>query len=183
MRVLVIAGLIAATVALVRAETATESTVITSQRLSFDYRRMIAVFEEDVVVVDPQIRMESDRLNVLFEGSNQVKSITASGNVQMWHEDKTATCNRAIYVSRTSEVILQGEATLNRGGDSVMGDEITFSLIDDRMTCTPGRLIIGPNNADRDVKSSLMLKDSSQTTPSRRAPASGRTADGFARRQ
>lgn len=124
-------------------------TTINAKTLSFDYKRFTAVFEGNVVVVDPQVRMEADRLNVIFEGSNEVKSVAASGNVRMWHEDKTATCDRAIYVSRSGEVILRGGATLRRGDDRVMGDEITFWLNEERMTCTPGRLIIAPKENPR----------------------------------
>ena len=43
-------------------------TTITSKRLTFDYKRSIAIFEEDVVVVDPQLRIEADNLTVLFAG-------------------------------------------------------------------------------------------------------------------
>ncbi|MCE9614186.1 MAG: hypothetical protein K8T26_07910 [Lentisphaerae bacterium] len=125
------------------------STTINAKSLSFDYKRYTAVFEGNVVVVDPQVKMEADRLNVIFEGSNEVKSVAASGHVRLWHEDKTATCDRAIYVSRSGEVILRGDATLRRGDDRVMGDEITFWLNEDRMTCTPGRLVIGPQDSKR----------------------------------
>ena len=123
-------------------------TVITSQRLDFDYARSIAKFEGDVVVVDPQMRMESDRLNVIFDGSNDVKSVTASGNVRMWHDDTTATCRSAIYVAGTGEVILRGNARLHRGKDFVKGTKITFWLNEDRMTCEPGFLVVFPKEGD-----------------------------------
>jgi len=118
------------------------STVITSKTLQFDYGRFIAVFEGDVVVEDPQIRMEADRMNIVFEGSNTIKSVTASGNVRIWQDDKIATCQRALYVAKSGEIILRGDATLKRGEDSVAGEEITFWMNEERMTCTPGRLII-----------------------------------------
>lgn len=135
----------------VRAEqkdAANEPTVITSKTLTFDYQRSIAVFENDVVVVDPQIRMEADKLNVVFDRTNDVKSVTATGGVQLWHADKQASCNRAIYIARTGEVILQGDAKVSRAADVVAGNEITFWLNDDRMTCKPGHVIFYPEQRE-----------------------------------
>lgn len=122
------------------------NTEITAKTLSFDYKRYVALFEGDVVVVDPQLRMEADRLSVIFEGSNQVKSVTASGNVRLRHEDKTATCERAIYLAQAGEVTLMNSAVLSRGDDRVMGEKIVFWMHEDRMSVTPGRLIIGPQS-------------------------------------
>lgn len=119
--------------------------VITSKKLEFDYRRSIAVFEEDVVVVDPQMRLQSEKLNVIFDGTNDVKAVTATGDVHIWHADKTATCRRAIYLAESGQVILQGDAELSRGRDTVKGDEITFWLNEERMSCKPGYLVIFPD--------------------------------------
>jgi len=125
-----------------------EPTVITSGTLTFDYQRSIAVFEDDVVVVDPQIRMESDKLAVAFDQTNEVKSVTATGAVQLWHQDKQASCDRAIYTARTGEVILQGNARVRRAGDVVAGNEIIFWLNEDRMICKPGQVIFYPGKRE-----------------------------------
>ena len=89
-------------------------TVITSEHLSFDYERMIATFEGNVSIKDPDIRMTADRMLMFFEGTNQVRSVTATGNVRFWQGDRSATCKRAIYLSRSGEVILTGEAKLSQ---------------------------------------------------------------------
>jgi lipopolysaccharide export system protein LptA len=122
------------------------NTVITSRILDFDYQRYIAVFEGDVVVVDPRIRIESDKLTVLFDKGNEIKSATAVGDVHLYHEDKTATCRKAIYLAKSGEVLLTGDARLVRGQDSVTGTKITFWLNEDRVTCQPGRLTIFPRS-------------------------------------
>jgi len=127
----------------------TNSTVITGERLEFDYKRYIAVFEENVVVEDPQIRIESDRLTVCFDGTNDVKSVTALGRVRMKSEDKRATCDKAVYLASSGEVIMTGSATLHRDKDYVSGERIIFWIDEDRMECTPGRLIIHPGRKER----------------------------------
>jgi lipopolysaccharide transport protein LptA len=135
-----------AAVAGAQQESATNQTTITSKTLDFDYGRMIAVFKDDVVVVDPQLRMECDQLTVLFERTNDIKSITAVGNVRVRQQDKTATAKKGIYLAREGKVILLGDATLIRGADTVKGDEITFWINENRMICRPGFLSITPSN-------------------------------------
>lgn len=125
-------------------ETAGGATVITANRLSFDYERYSAVFEENVVVSDPQIRMESDKLNVLFDGEDNVKSVTAMGNVRLRYEDKTGSCGRAVYLANKGQIVLAESAVLRRGRDAVMGEKITVWIGEDRMLCEPGRLVIFP---------------------------------------
>jgi len=128
---------------------ATTNTVITSKRLMFDYRRSIAVFEEDVVVVDPQMKIKSDKMNVIFDKENNVKSVTALGNVHIWQDDKTATCNQAVYITLTGEVIMTGEPKLHRGRDSLAGTKITFWTNDDKVTCERPHLVIFPDEGER----------------------------------
>ncbi len=118
-------------------------TIITSDGgLTLDYRRSIAVFEDNVKVNDPELRMECDKLNLLLEGTNDVKSVTAIGNVKLWHDDILATCRRAIFQKQISEVRLLGDAVVNRGEDVLRGDEITFWLDKEIMKCTPGYIEI-----------------------------------------
>ena len=124
---------------------ATGMTVITSNELSYDYKRSIAVFEDNVVVEDPQVRIESDTLTVLFGKTNELKSATALGNVRISSGDKRATCRKAIYIASTGEILLNGDAQLFRRNDSLSGDQITFWINEERVLCKPGRLVIFPD--------------------------------------
>ena len=129
-------------------EDAVTNTVITSKRLEFDYKRSIAVFEGDVKVVDPQMTLTSDRMNVIFDSDNNVKSVTAMDNVHIAQDDKTGTCGQAVYITLTGEVIMTGEPTLWRGNDTLRGTKITFWTHEDRVTCEPAMLVIYPENED-----------------------------------
>lgn len=126
-------------------------TVITAERMTLDYQRYIAVFEDNVVVSDPQIRMRSDRLNVLFDGQDSVKAISAVGNVHLEHDGKKGKCGKAVYVSKTGEILLLGDAELRSGRDTLTGDRITVWLGEDRMVCEPGRLVIFPEEGKGDL--------------------------------
>jgi len=121
------------------------NTVITAEQLTVDYKRSIAVFEGNVHVQDPDIVIDADRMVVLFDNENTVKSVTATGRVRLKHQDKRATCTKAIYVEKTGEVVLTGDAVVNRGKDELHGDRITFWINEERMVCEPGRLTIFPS--------------------------------------
>ncbi|MBN1556532.1 MAG: hypothetical protein JW951_00130 [Lentisphaerae bacterium] len=123
-------------------------TVITSKRLDFDYKRSIAVFEEEVTVEDPQIHMTADRMNVIFDEDNNVKSVTALGRVRIRQDDKTATCGQAVYIALTGEVIMTGDPKLERGTDTLEGRKITFWTDEDRVTCEPATLIVYPEEEE-----------------------------------
>lgn len=120
----------------------TNHTVITSDHLVFNYQQNSAVFTGNVVVVDPQLRIESRQLNVLFEGTNSIRSATAIGDVRLYHQDKAATCDKAVYLARSGQVILAGNARLTQDPDSIEGRKITFWLNEDRMDCEPAYLVI-----------------------------------------
>lgn len=122
----------------------TNRTTITSDRLTFDYQRFTAEFEKNVVVVDANMRLQSDKLNVIFDNESNMKQVIAMGNVRMWQQDKMGTCQKAIYVAKTGEILLIGDAQLKRGADLIKGDKITFWVNEDRMECVPGNLIITP---------------------------------------
>lgn len=118
----------------------TNETVITSSRLVYDYGRGVAVFEKDVVAVDPEVKIETDKLTVIAEGTNAVKSVTAEGNVRITTVDKKATCDRATYVAANGELVLTGNAKVSRGADVMEGDKITFWTNEDRVICEPGHM-------------------------------------------
>ena len=125
------------------------NTVITADHMEFDYQRQIAVFEGHVVVVDPEIRMKSERMTVIFSEDKDVKQATASGNVIIENADIRATCARAVYSRIRAEIVLIGNAVLTRDKDTVSGDKITYWTETERMECEPGTLVITPSKDDR----------------------------------
>jgi lipopolysaccharide transport protein LptA len=131
---------------------APSNTVITADALIFDYGRMIGTFDGNAVVVDPQVRMTCDKLVVMFEGTNEVKSVTATGNVRVQQADKRAAAERAVYIARTGEIELTGNARLQRVRDTVWGDTITFWLDKETVRCVPGHMSIEPTGERRNTE-------------------------------
>lgn len=147
----VLAFLVSGCTGLVRAQDeGTNKTVVTSDRLSYDYKKSLAIFEGHVVVVDPRMTMESDEMRLVFNSTNSIKSATAAGNVRMKSEDKTATCDRAVYVAETEEVTLTGNARLNRGRDTTTGNRIVVYLNEDRVVVEgETRLVVFPEEGGK----------------------------------
>lgn len=156
MRLWIILGTLAA--ALAGAARAQTGTVITSDALTFDYKRSVAIFENNVKVNDPQMRMEADKLTLLFEGTNSIKSITATGKVKLWQADKVATCKQAVYVGKSGEITLTGDVVVTRGSDSLQTEEVLFWVNEDRMQCRkPSRVTISAESQSGGGKSPRAL--------------------------
>jgi lipopolysaccharide export system protein LptA len=108
-------------------------TVITSDTLTYDASRGYAVFEGNVVVSDPQMKMKADKLTVYFEGKSEVKSLLAEGRVAMSQLDRRAWAQKATYDVAAGRVTLTGDPRVMRGKDLLVGDKITFWRDEQRM--------------------------------------------------
>ena len=144
MRLRVVLVLVLAAGVVFAAEPKKGNTRVTSKRLDFDYKRMVAVFSGDVVVTDPEVKITTDKLTMAFDDKREVKLVTCYGNVKMRYQDKTGSAKQAVYQASKGEIELLGDATLTRGGDTVKGDRIVFNLHNETMTCEPGFLVITP---------------------------------------
>lgn len=126
-------------------DNASDVTVITSEKLTFDYLKQYALFEKDVVVVDPQMKIYADTMLVLFSDDNKAKSIKAEGNVIIVQEDKRAKAAVAEYKVDLGEITLTGEPMVTSGRNILTAEVIKFWRDDNRMECKPrSRLVIYP---------------------------------------
>ena len=108
-------------------------TVITSERLTFDYAKHFALFEENVVVTDPELKILADKMTVVFDDKNAAKSVKCEGNVYLVQQDKKAKSDVAIYDVASGEIQLLGSPQVTRGQDVLTGNKITFWRNDNRM--------------------------------------------------
>ncbi|MGD9873279.1 MAG: LptA/OstA family protein [Kiritimatiellia bacterium] len=142
----VIAGIMAAAAPSALAQGVTE---ITSERLTFDYKEHYALFEENVVVTDPELKLKADRMTVHFSDANDVKSIIARGNVIIEQEDRIATAGRCVYDVESGKIQLDESPKVKRGKDMLEGTTITFWRDLDKMVCEPrARLVIYPQKGN-----------------------------------
>lgn len=118
--------------------------VITAERIEFDNKEGIILFDENVLVDDEQFLMRANRLLVFMEGTNDVQQIMAVGNVNITNQNRSASCEKAVFTKKDGQIVMTGKAKLNQGdgGGEVTGDRITFWLDDERMEVYPGRVVL-----------------------------------------
>lgn len=135
-----------------KANSSSEVTVITSERLTFDYLKQYALFEKDVVVVDPQMKIFADKMTVRFDDNNKARNIKAEGNVVIVQADKRARAAEAEYKVDTGEITLQGEPMVMSGKNIMTAEVIRYWRDDNRMEGKPNsRLVIySEDDASRD---------------------------------
>lgn len=126
-----------------------QETVITSESLMFDYGRSTCVFEGDVVVTEPRVKLECEKLYVFFDATNNVDSVVATDSVRVTQDNRRGTCDKAVYTASTGAIVMTGDATLKRGRDSINGDEITIYVNSEKVTCKPGRLVVFPSTIQK----------------------------------
>lgn len=121
-------------------------TVITSDTLLFDYRQRMCVFEGNVVVTEPRVKMESQKLHVFFDASNNVESVVATESVKVTQENRVATCGRAVYTVQSGAIVMTIDPMLSRGRDELRGDEIKIFVNSQKVISTPGQAVFYPND-------------------------------------
>lgn len=130
------------------AASGSELTVITSDKLTFDYPNHFALFDGNVVVVDPQMTLYADKMTVLFSLSNRVSEIKAEGKVYIVQQDKQARADVAQYNVDQGIIVMTGKPQVNRGQDILTGDKITFWRDQNKMLVEPrARLVINPKDS------------------------------------
>jgi lipopolysaccharide transport protein LptA len=137
-----------------RANTATNTpqreTVITSDKIDFDNREGVILFDENVFVDDPQFSMRSDRLLIFMEGTNDVSQVMSIGNVVFSNEMRSATCNKAIYTRKDGQIVMTGDVRLKTEGETageVRGEKVVIWLDDERVEVLLGAKITLPPGA------------------------------------
>lgn len=128
---------------------ATNSTVINSKSMTFDYQKNVATFTGDVIVSDPTIKIMADTMVVEFDENKNPKTVTADGRlVKIWQADRVAVCKRAIYHVISGKLTLTGNPVLTRGADRMAGSRIVFYRDNDKVTCENVQMLITPNKTN-----------------------------------
>jgi lipopolysaccharide transport protein LptA len=91
---------------------------------------------DDVVVTQAQFRLEADKAQVFFdEAAHDVVRVVAEGNVKIFNiDEKTgeklkAYGNQVVFLNKDRRVIMEGNARLWRGEESVIrGKKITYEM-------------------------------------------------------
>ena len=120
------------------------ATVVTADKLTFDYKKRFALFEGTVTVNDPRLQLRTDRLTIVFGEDGGVQTIKAEGKVLLTQEDKKARADVATYDLTTGRIVLVGGPPQVMQGRNIMEAEvITVWRDEQRVECRPrARLVI-----------------------------------------
>jgi len=136
----------------------TNSTVITSTRLTYDQQKQTAIFEDQVVVTDPRVKINADKLTVLLTKDNHVMAIEAEGSVVIQEGEKIAIGEKARYEVDEGKFILSGHPTVQNGRDLLSAEKITFWRDTNRIQCEENiRMTIRSEQGG--MKSNLLKKE------------------------
>ena len=114
------------------------TTTVTSDRLEFDYKDYVALFEGHVKIVDPQFTMTADQMLIFFENTNEVARVDAVGHVHMTSLDRKATCGKAVYTRSNGAIVLTGDPVVSKGPNTLRGQKITVWIGDSRVDVEGG---------------------------------------------
>jgi len=125
-------------------EASPDATVVTADKLTFDYIKKFALFEGRVLVNDPRLQLSSDRLTIVFTEDGGAQTIKAEGKVLLTQGDKKARSDVATYDVPSGKIVLAGgPPQVMQGRNILEGEVITFWRDEQRLECKPkARLVV-----------------------------------------
>ena len=113
-------------------------TLVTSDKLEFDYKNNVALFDGRVNVKDPEFTLKADRMIIFLEKTNDVQRVACTGNVRMTSDDIVIVCGKATYTRVNAHVLLEDEPVVTKGGQRLTGESIDVWLDDSRVVVNNG---------------------------------------------
>ena len=125
-------------------EASPDATVVTADKLTFDYIQKFALFENNVQVNDPRLQLSANRLTIVFTEDGGAQTIKAEGKVLLTQGDKKARADVATYDVVSGKIVLAGgPPQVMQGRNILEGEVITFWRDEQRLECKPkARLVV-----------------------------------------
>ena len=125
-------------------EASPNATVVTADKLTFDYIKKFALFENNVLVNDPRMQLSANRLTIIFTEDGGAQTIKAEGKVLLTQGDKKARADLATYDVVSGRIVLAGgPPQVMQGRNILEGEVITFWRDQQKVECKPrARLVI-----------------------------------------
>ena len=77
--------------------------------LEIDYQKELAIFNENVIAIDGDRKLVTDKLELYFDtATSKIKEIICIGNVAITQGENTSYSQRAVYKAQEQRVILTG---------------------------------------------------------------------------
>lgn len=127
-------------------------TIVKSDKLEYDYKNNIALFDGHVDVKDPEFTLKADRMIIFLEKSNEVQRVACTGNVRMTNEDTVIVCGKATYTRLNAHVLLEDEPVVTKGEQRLTGESIDVWLNDSRVIVNNGVGIEAKTDSFKETK-------------------------------
>lgn len=147
----------------------TVATTVTSDTVEMDFVNRVAVFEGNVVAIDPKMTLNAKRMIVAFSADDQLTRIEAVGDVVIRESntDRRATAGHAVYSVAEGTVVLTDNPAVAVGeSKATKGERIVYFRDSQRFRFEGGRPTIElRNQADGDTGLQGLLSPTKEATP------------------
>ena len=120
---------------------------VSSERMTFDSKTRIFIFEEKVRILRCAMTILCDRLQVINDASDKnVEQIIATGNVRFQQGTRAATAARADYFESEQRLVLTGNPRVwdTQEHDELTGEEIVLLLQEEKALVKQARVLFHP---------------------------------------
>jgi lipopolysaccharide export system protein LptA len=108
---------------------------IEAEELEVEDKSSVATFSGDVVVIQGETQLKTQRLRVFYDGEaggavqQDISRLEAYGSVYISSKDQTATGDRASFDMKRQIMVMTGkEVVLSQGPNVVVGNRLTVNL-------------------------------------------------------
>ena len=115
--------------------------LITSDRMEADRQKNVLIYTGQVVAVQADMTMRSDKLTAYFDPDLQtIKEAIAEGKlVLVIQGDRLATGTKAVFDGVAQTVTMTGNPVTRQGNSEVSGERIIFFITEDRAIVESGK--------------------------------------------
>ena len=120
---------------------------VSSERMTFDSKTRIFIFEEKVRILRCAMTIFCDRLQVINDTSDKnVERIIATGNVRFQQGTRSAVAERADYFESEQRLVLTGNPRVwdTQEHDELTGEEIVLLLQEEKAFVKRARVLFQP---------------------------------------
>jgi len=120
---------------------------VSSERMTFDSKTRVFIFEEKVRVLRCAMTILCDRLQVMNDTSDKsIERIVATGNVRFQQGNHSAVAERADYFESEQKLVLTGNPRVwdTQEHDELTGEEIVLLLQEEKVLVKQARVLFHP---------------------------------------
>jgi len=143
---------------------------ITSDELEVQQLQNTATFTGNVVAIQNDVRLKSDRMVVYYSSSEEkkqasgedkqtIKKIDVEGNVMLSTPEETASGTRGDYDVEKDEIHLYENVVLTRGKNTLKGNQLTYNFVTGKSVVTGGAVAGAGQSAGKERVRALFVPE------------------------